>query len=87
MNLDSDNRNELTALGPILPDYMSSTMFKWFGSYEEKGPYKFLLSHGYYLDQYFTIMKPVSAHTVNRDEWLCICFLVNHHNFGFYTSV
>lgn len=53
-------------------------MEKWFGNrVSDEGPTAFLVSRGYTEMETGKPKLPVPAHSVSREEFACICFLVD----------
>lgn len=70
---------------PQTSNEMRALMCKWFGDeIDEKGPIKFLQAHGYVLERDWTWTKPTPSHTVSKFEWLCMLFLIEEWDFGWY---
>lgn len=68
---------------PQTTEAMNVLMRSWFGSgTDETGPIEFLESHGYVLTRDWLWRLPTPAHTVNREEYACIRFLVEEWDFG-----
>lgn len=67
---------------PQASESQRALMNRWFGSDDPLGPIILLLSHGY-TQKEGRLYKPTPSHTVSRDEWQCLRFLVDEWDFGF----
>lgn len=68
---------------PQASDEMRALMLKWFGDeISEAGPIKFLESRGYVLRKDWQWQLPTPAHTVSREEFACVQFLIEEWDFG-----
>lgn len=68
---------------PQASDELRMTMFRYFGDeIDDNGPLIFLESRGYILRKGWLWEKPVSAHTINDEEYNCLQFLIEEWDFG-----
>jgi len=67
---------------PAASEELANLIIKWFGSISDRGPYKFLHSHGFRLTEHYLWVKPSRSYTLSDDEWYCLKFLVDEWDFG-----
>jgi len=67
---------------PSATDDLYDQMLKWFGDSDIHGPLDFLKSHGF-REHGGNIGPPTPAHTVSRDEYVCIDFLFQEWDFSY----
>jgi hypothetical protein len=61
-------------------------MQAWFGGKDlgesDHHAHAFLESRGYTIDKGWLIHLPTPAHSINNEEWACICFLIDEWDYG-----
>lgn len=68
---------------PQATDELRGLMEKWFGNAIDDGPpMRFLESRGYVLKKDWCWLLPTPAHTVKREELMCLSFLQQEWDMG-----
>jgi hypothetical protein len=67
---------------PKATDDLYNQVYEWFGGIDIYGPLDFLESHGF-KEHGGVISPPTPAHTVSRDEAVCIDFLFQEWDFDY----
>lgn len=68
---------------PQADDELREKIGKWFGSIDVHGPLEFLMSHGFTLGDAGIVYAPTQSHSLSRDEYSCVDFLVEEWDYGY----